>query len=139
MGGALFTIREGGILTTFSLDGGEILKSERIGEPDTYYASPVAAAGKIITASQSGQLSVIRAGQGGEDWEVISTHNLDEEVLVDAGHRGGSGVRALARVAELLPGRRGLDGIGVSSLAMGKSSNTPSPFAVLWRRPPNAI
>ncbi|MEM7310280.1 MAG: PQQ-binding-like beta-propeller repeat protein [Planctomycetota bacterium] len=77
VGDALFTVKEGAILTAFDLGTGEALKSERIGEPDTYYASPISAAGKIITASQSGHLSVIRAGK---DWEVVSTHPLDEEV-----------------------------------------------------------
>ena len=50
---------------------------ERIGEPDGYFASPVAADGKLFTASQSGQLVVLSASR---DWEIQSTSSLGEEL-----------------------------------------------------------
>ena len=75
--GVIYAVKEGGIFTAFDAETGEVVKSGRVGEPDAYYASPIAAGGKIITASQSGHLTVIRAGR---EWEQISSHHLGEEV-----------------------------------------------------------
>ncbi len=74
--GIVYLIKEGGLLTAVDAATGEVLKQGRVGQPDRYYASPVAAAGRIVTASHSGQLSVIEAGK---EWEVVSTEDLAEE------------------------------------------------------------
>ncbi len=74
--GIVYMLKEGGILTAVDAKTGEVGKQERVGEGDGYYASPVASGGKLITASQGGQLSVIKAGA---DWEVISSHSLGEQ------------------------------------------------------------
>lgn len=84
--GILYMIKEGGILTAVDIEDGAVIKQGRVGEPDSYFASPVAGAGKIITASQSGQLSVIRAGA---EWEVLSTTPLEEEVWSTPAIAGG--------------------------------------------------
>ena len=55
-----------------------MLKQERIPEAmDPYYASPVAAGGRIVTASQAGRVAVIEAGA---EWEVVSVGEFDEEI-----------------------------------------------------------
>jgi outer membrane protein assembly factor BamB len=44
---------------------------------DTYFASPVAADGKLFTASHRGRLAVIDPGA---DWSVVSVCNLAETI-----------------------------------------------------------
>ncbi len=77
--GVLYVIRSGGILTAFNPETGEVLREERlkdgIGE---YYAQPVAGDGKIYFVNKDGKATVIRAGA---KWEVLSTADLDEQVV----------------------------------------------------------
>lgn len=75
VGSMMFLLGEGGLLTSLSVTDGKILKQERMGEPDKYYASPVAADGKLYLASLGGLLTVVRAVP---DWEVLATHALEE-------------------------------------------------------------
>lgn len=71
-------INDGGILTTFNPNTGAVLKQARLrGAVDSYYASPVAADGKIYIASRSGIVAVLKAGG---DQEVLSLNKLDEEI-----------------------------------------------------------
>jgi outer membrane protein assembly factor BamB len=74
--GVLYTIKDGGIFTSLDPVTGEVLKSARIREAiDKYYASPVAADGKIYLTSEMGKMSVIRPGQ---QWEVAAVNDLGE-------------------------------------------------------------
>ncbi len=73
----LFVLRDGGLLTSIDIATGEVIRQKRVGEPDQYYASPVSAGGRLLTASQAGQLTVI-SGEG--EWEVLSTTDLDEVI-----------------------------------------------------------
>jgi outer membrane protein assembly factor BamB len=75
--GLVYMIKEGGLFTAMDPKSGEVVKQGRVGQPDQYFASPVAAAGKIITASQSGQLAIVEAGA---EWKVVSVHDLQEDV-----------------------------------------------------------
>ena len=76
--GVLYLLREGGILTSFEPGSGRILKQGRVeGALGDYFASPIAADGKIYLASKEGKLAVVRAGG---DWEVLKVNNLDEEI-----------------------------------------------------------
>ena len=75
--GLLYMIKEGGLMTAVDIESGEVVKQGRVGDGDNYAASPVAAAGRIVTASGTGQLAVI---EGGPEWEVLSVTNLDEEI-----------------------------------------------------------
>ncbi len=75
--GVLYTIKEGGIMTSLNADTGEVYEQERVGDSDRYFASPVAGGDRLVLAGLSGQLSVVTAGQ---DWEPLSTVSLDERV-----------------------------------------------------------
>ena len=77
IGGTLFLVKEGGIVTSLDPKTGKVVKQERVGESDNYYASPVAGDGKLYLASQSGQLAVLTAEP---DWKVLSVHRIEEEV-----------------------------------------------------------
>ena len=73
----MYLVKEGGILTALDSKTGHILKQGRLrGALDDYYASPVAAAGKVYLLSQQGKLTVIKAGA---DWEILAVNDLDDE------------------------------------------------------------
>jgi outer membrane protein assembly factor BamB len=77
--GVLYMMKEGGILTALDAASGAVLKQGRLnGALDFYYSSPVAADGKIYAASQTGQVSVVRAGG---DWEHLKVNEMDGEVF----------------------------------------------------------
>ena len=74
--GVLYTLKEGGILTSFDPETGEILKRARLrGALGAYYASPVASDGKIYAVSEEGKVAVIRAGA---QWEPLAVNAMDE-------------------------------------------------------------
>jgi outer membrane protein assembly factor BamB len=75
--GVLYLIKDGGILTAIDPKTGQILKQGRLpGAIDTYYASPVAGAGQIYVMSQTGKLTVLKAGA---DWEPLAMNEFGEE------------------------------------------------------------
>ncbi len=77
MNDTLFLIKDGGLFTSIDPETGKVAKQGRVGEPDTYYASPVGAGGRIVTASASGQLVVVDAQR---EWNVVSVASLGETI-----------------------------------------------------------
>jgi outer membrane protein assembly factor BamB len=74
--GVLYVVRNGGILTAFDPQTGNVLKAARVdGAIGGYSASPVAADGKLFLANEDGKLAVLRAGT---DWEVLAVEDLGE-------------------------------------------------------------
>jgi outer membrane protein assembly factor BamB len=74
--GVLYTLKEGGILTSFEPSTGAILKQARLeGAPGAYFASPVASDGKLYAISEAGNVSVIQAGA---QWELLATNRMGE-------------------------------------------------------------
>jgi outer membrane protein assembly factor BamB len=74
--GVLYTLKEGGILTSFDIKTGAILKQARLpGGPGDYYSSPVAADGKIYAVSEEGKASVIQAGA---QWQILQVNDLED-------------------------------------------------------------
>lgn len=65
------------VLTSLDAMTGDLLERGRLGAKKVY-ASPVAAADRLLISSLEGQLSLI---QTGKDWEILSTHDLDEEIF----------------------------------------------------------
>ena len=58
--GLLYMINDGGIVTSFQPDTGEVVERQRLrGAVDDYNASPVAADGKIYFVGASGKVAVI--------------------------------------------------------------------------------
>jgi outer membrane protein assembly factor BamB len=73
----LYMINDGGVLSTFNPETGALLQQSRMrGAIDHYYASPVAAGGKVFLVSQSGVVTVLKAGGTPE---VLTFHELDDE------------------------------------------------------------
>jgi outer membrane protein assembly factor BamB len=69
-------VKDGGILSSLDARSGEELKLARVsGAIDKYYASPVAADGKIYLLSETGKLAVLSHGG---DWKVLRVNELGE-------------------------------------------------------------
>ena len=76
--GVMYLMKEGGILSTVNPVSGEVLKMGRTPEAlEEYYASPVAADGKVFVVSASGKVSVVKADA---QWEILKVNDLGEEV-----------------------------------------------------------
>ncbi len=75
--GALFMVNDSGILISFDPATGNVIKQGRLkGAIDKYFASPIAADGKVWLVSQDGTVSVVKA-QG--EWEVVAVNSLGDE------------------------------------------------------------
>jgi len=74
--GVIYMIKDS-ILTSLDAATGEVIERGRVGAKKVY-ASPVAAGDRLLISSLEGQLSVVQTGQ---DWEIISTHELEEEIF----------------------------------------------------------
>jgi len=76
-GGVIYMINDGGILTTLDPANGQAFKRGRLrGAVDKYYASPVAADGKVFFVGNSGVVTILKAGP---DQEILSVNELDDE------------------------------------------------------------
>lgn len=74
----MYLMKEGGIVSSLNPASGEVLKQGRTPDAlEEYYASPVAADGKIFMVSASGKVTVLKTGA---QWEILATNDLDEEV-----------------------------------------------------------
>ncbi len=74
----LYMVKTGGIVTALDAATGTLLKEGRAtGALGEYYASPVAADGKIYVASQEGKITVLKAGP---QWEVLSVNTIGDEI-----------------------------------------------------------
>ncbi len=75
----LYEIKKGGIALTLDPKTGEVIKMGRLmGALDDYYASPVAADGKVYMASMLGKITVLTAAG---EWEILTTSDLGEDIF----------------------------------------------------------
>lgn len=73
----LYMVNDGGVLISFDPATGAVVKQARLeGAIDKYFASPVAADDKVYLVSQSGAVSVLKAGA---EWQILAVNNLDDE------------------------------------------------------------
>ena len=95
--GVLYMINDGGIATSFCPATGEVIARGRIkGAVDEYYASPVAADGKIFFVSESGKVAVVRPGGS---FEVLAVNDLGSPAYATPAIADG---RVYIRTAEAL-------------------------------------
>lgn len=74
----LYMINDKGVLTTLNPKTGESFKQARLrGVSDDYYASPVAADGKVFFPSHKGVIAVVKAGP---DQELLAANNFEDEI-----------------------------------------------------------
>ena len=87
-GKVVYTVKNGGILTSLDADTGKPLKTGRIdGALGGYSSSPVAADGKLYLASEDGNVAVLKAGG---DWSVLSVTDLGEPCHATPALSGGA-------------------------------------------------
>jgi outer membrane protein assembly factor BamB len=93
----LYLMKDSGILTSLNPETGEVFKQARIpGLQERFFASPVAADGKVFVVSESCKAAVIRAGP---EWETLGTSELgDECVATPAIAAGGILIRSKSAV-----------------------------------------
>ncbi|HVL68617.1 MAG TPA: PQQ-binding-like beta-propeller repeat protein [Vicinamibacterales bacterium] len=83
----LYMVKTGGIVTTLDAATGRLLKEGRAtGALGEYYASPVAADGKVYIANRDGQVSVLEAGA---EWKLLRVNDLGEEIEATPALAGG--------------------------------------------------
>lgn len=73
----VFTVKDGGILTSFVAKDGRQVLTKRLPATGNYYSAPVAGDGKIFLINEQGQLTVVSA-KG--NWNVISKADFGEAV-----------------------------------------------------------
>ncbi|MEX2270027.1 MAG: PQQ-binding-like beta-propeller repeat protein [Vicinamibacterales bacterium] len=85
--GVLYMVNDGGIMTALDPGTGKSLAQSRLrGAVDAYYASPVAADGKIIVVSESGTVAVLRADGA---LTLLAVNNLDDLCYATPAIAGG--------------------------------------------------
>lgn len=75
-GGHVFTVKDGGFLSSLDARDGKLLKRDRLPGPGNYYSSPVAGDGKIYLLSEQGRLTVVSADA---DWRVLASSSFGED------------------------------------------------------------
>lgn len=76
--GKIYIVKDGGMISCFNAKSGDpIYEQERVGAIGNYYASPVAADGRIYVASVNGVVSVLDAG---EKPEVVGRTEFKERL-----------------------------------------------------------
>lgn len=74
--GRFYMVKNGGMLTCLDpVSGRAVYQEERLGAVGDYYASLVAADGRIYAASQPGVLTVVKAG---DRFEILARHEFGE-------------------------------------------------------------
>ena len=72
----LYMVNDGGIVTLLNPDNGELIEQGRLkGAVDAYYASPVAADGKVFMTSELGKIAVLDPNGG---LDVVAVNDLDD-------------------------------------------------------------
>jgi outer membrane protein assembly factor BamB len=76
--GVYYLVKTGGIVTTLDPATGTLLKEGRAtGALGEYYASPVAADGRVYVANLEGKITVLKSGG---QWEILAQNDLGEEI-----------------------------------------------------------
>jgi outer membrane protein assembly factor BamB len=74
--GKIFTVKDGGVVSSLDARDGTPLKQERVPATGDYYSSPVTGDGKIYLLNVKGQLTVISAEA---DWKVLAAADFEED------------------------------------------------------------
>jgi len=75
--GRVYTVTAGGIVNCVDAKTGKSIYRGRVNAAGAYFASPVAAGGKVFVASAEGVVTVLG---GGETLEVLANNDLGEPV-----------------------------------------------------------
>ena len=82
----LYMVKDGGILSSLDAGTGDVLRQARLRGRGNYYASPVAADGKLYVASERGVITIASATG---KWKTLASHDFGEGIyatpVVDQG------------------------------------------------------
>jgi outer membrane protein assembly factor BamB len=85
--GVLYMVNDGGVVTSLDPKTGEMRAQGRLkGAVDNYYASPVAADGKIFMASELGKVAVVKPGGA---LEILAVNDLGDLIYATPAIDGG--------------------------------------------------
>lgn len=77
--GTVYFVKNGGVLTALDQATGKVMKAARMeGAISGYSASPVAAEGKMLIASEDGKIVTVKAAP---EWEVLNVSDLGEPIF----------------------------------------------------------
>ena len=76
--GRLYLVKNGGMVSCIDPKTGKPIYRERLGAIGPYYASPVAADGKVYAASEGGVVSVFKAGDA---FSLLAENDLAERIV----------------------------------------------------------
>ncbi|HAC89546.1 MAG TPA: pyrrolo-quinoline quinone [Planctomycetaceae bacterium] len=76
--GTMTMVKDSGIVTVLDVTTGQMLKQFRAAGRGNYYASLVAGDGKIYMASESGVVTVLKAGP---EAELLGSHDFSERIM----------------------------------------------------------
>ena len=74
--GYVYTVKNGGIVTSRDATNGQAVKTARISATGSYYSSPVYGDGKLYLLNEHGRLSVISADP---EWKNVSSADFEED------------------------------------------------------------
>jgi len=74
----IYMIKNGGIISCFHAESGELVYREKLGTGGMYFASPVAANGRIYIASLNGIVTVFEAG---DELNILAQNDLDDKIM----------------------------------------------------------
>jgi outer membrane protein assembly factor BamB len=86
--GRLFLVRNGGVATCLEAATGKVIYRARVGAPGAYFASPIAADGRVYLASSEGVVTVIAAD--GDQLRVLSRNEIGEDIIATPAISGAS-------------------------------------------------
>jgi outer membrane protein assembly factor BamB len=78
VGDYLYTIRSGGVMACFDARSGRLVWQERLDARGEYYASPVAADGRIYVTNEDGVVTVVAAKP---TFEVLAVNEMGERTM----------------------------------------------------------
>lgn len=77
--GKLFLVKQGGMTSAYNAkDGKEIWSKKRIDNPGNYFASPVAAEGKVYVTGEAGAIAVLKLGKKPQ---ILSVNDIGESCV----------------------------------------------------------
>ena len=76
--GVMTMVKDSGIVSLVDIATGQILHQGRAEGRGNYYSSLVAGDGKVFLASESGVMTILKAGR---EWTVLSSHDFGERMM----------------------------------------------------------
>ncbi len=74
----LYMAKDSGILTTLDATTGHMIKQGRLLGRGNYYSSIVAGDNKVYASSESGVMTILRAGGS---WDILGSHDFGERIM----------------------------------------------------------